>query len=122
MPQLTLLLGILTIAGQQAAEQIFGGIVKGAWMRYLALATTIGLAFAAKILAEDLGLPEYGWGQTAVVGVLAGLGSGVWHGVISARFPGANKATISGAVGKALLWPGRPVQGGRMIPPSPPSR
>jgi len=113
MVSLTLLLGILSVAGEQTAEQLFGGLLKAQWMRLIALLVTIGLACGTKVLAQDLRLPEYGWGQTIIIGVIAGLGSNIWHGFIKQYLPGANKGTMSGSLAETCRiiihsWPRPP--------------
>ncbi len=94
------LLAILTASGQQAAEQAFGAFFSGFWMRYLAIGTTVGLACALKVLAQYIGIPEYPWGATAVIGVLAGLGANAWHPLLDKLSGGklSNDNTLGGVV------------------------
>ena len=125
MNDIGVLLAILTVAGQQAAEHLFGGLFSGGFMRYVAIGTTVGLAFVLKILAPDLGIPEFGWVETAVIGVLAGLGSNVFHGILSSRAPGANKGTLVDGFRSLGTWLSRlapqPPPAPPPVPPVPPA-
>jgi hypothetical protein len=108
------LVGIST-AGEQVAENLWGGFVKGPIMRYLAIVTTIGIAYAAWAL--DVG-PLEGLSpiKVAVYGVFAGLGSNVIHSVFGAVLPGTRNATLSGAVAQVFQ------RQSDDVPPSPPRR
>lgn len=108
MEQLLLLSGFSAVFGERAAQQLFGGIMKGPRMQLLAVLTTIGMACAAKLLGSSVGLPEYTWAVTCVVGLLAGLFGTGWHDLLSKAVPGINRVnvgsmildTLKGAVGR----------------------
>ena len=111
--------GGLTLAGQQVAEHLFGGFVKGPWMKYLAILTTVGLAYAGWAL---------GWGPTAewdaakvgVMGFLAGLGTNVFDPLLKRFAPAAKEATLSKATAALFARPTAPP--GPPLPPTPSRR
>ena len=113
MQELAVFIPALSLAGQQVAEHLFGGLVKGAYMKYLAILTTVGLAYAGWAL---------GWGPIAswdavrvgVAGVLAGMGSNVLDAILGRAFPAAKEATLSKAAARVLFRPPGPP-----LPPSP---
>jgi hypothetical protein len=119
MPELgdiALFLPALSLAGQQVAEHLFGGFVKGPWMKYLAIVTTVGLAYAGWALGWG---PMVSWDpvQVGVAGVLAGMGSNVLDAVLGRLFPAAKDATLSKAAAQFMARPAAPP--GPPIPPSP---
>ena len=113
MQEIALFLTALSLAGQQAAEHLFSGLVKGAYMKYLAIATTVGVTYACWILGWG---PMATWGaaQVGVAGVLAGMGSNVLDAFLGRLFPAAKAATLSKAAARVLFRPPGPP-----IPPSP---
>ena len=111
--EIAIFIPALALAGQQVAEHLFGGFVKSTWMKYLAILSTVGLAYAAWVL--DWG-PMVGWdpARVGVAGVLAGMGSNVLDAFLGRLFPAAKAATLSKAAARVLFRPPGPP-----IPPSP---
>ena len=122
MGDIVLALGMLTLAGQQAAEHFFGGFIQGAWMRYVALATTIGIGCLAKFLELPFFPSEWSWPQIMALGFLAGMGANVFHALLPS---GANKATVSHLLANRMKHAveGTTVRPGAhpdLLPPQPP--
>lgn len=113
---IALFLPVLALAGQQVAEHLFGGLVHGAYMKYLAILTTVGLAYASWALGWGP-LAEWDAARVGVAGVLAGMGSNVLDGFLGRLFPAVKSATLSQAAAKFLSRPVVPP--GPPIPPSP---
>ena len=113
MQDIALFLPGLSLAGQQVAEHLFGGFVKGAYMKYLAIVTTVGVAYGCWALGWG---PMAGWGpaQVGVAGVLAGMGSNVLDAVLKQVFPAAKDATLSKSLAAFFARAAAP-------PPFPPS-
>ena len=99
MGNIAVILGMLTLAGQQAAQHLFGGYLHGSWMRYVAIGTTIGIAALCKTLALPFFPFDWPWVQVLALGLLAGLGANVFHALLP---KGANDTTVSHSIGKKL--------------------
>ena len=93
------LLLALSLIGQQVAENLFSPFVSGQWMRIVALAVCVGLTFGAQTLGLK-GLEGFSPLQVAVLGIAAGLGSNVIHGLLARFAPGSNVAPLAGILTK----------------------
>ena len=116
MQEIAIFLPALSLAGQQVAEHLFGGFIHGAYMKYLAILTTVGLCYASWALGWGPIL-EWDAGRVGILGVVAGLGSNILDAVMGLVIPKAKGSTISKAAAAFLSRPSAPP--GPPIPPSP---
>jgi hypothetical protein len=108
--------GALTLAGQQVAEHLFGGLIHGAQMKYLALLTTVAISYGVWALAWG---PIADWDaiRVGVLGVFAGMGTNVLDGLVKRYAPAAKDATLSKAAATFLAR--APASPRPPLPPSP---
>lgn len=98
MAQILVFLGAVIALSQQLAENLFGAYLKGAWMRVAGILVTTALTGLAWLVGREmadapqvlLDLGAYPFTFILVLGLAAGLLSGVWHSVLETFFPGAN--------------------------------
>jgi hypothetical protein len=86
-------LAALFLAGQQITENLLGPSVKGHWMRVAAIGITVGLTYLAWALEVE-GLKGLPGEKVAMLGVLAGLGSNVFHAVLKKVAPSNTAAPL----------------------------
>ena len=90
---------ILAAVSQQASEHMLGSFLQGYQMKFASLGMGVVTAFVFWVL--DLqGMAAYSYLSVAALGVLAGLGSNVVHGLIEKFTPAANAKPLLGVLAK----------------------
>ncbi len=88
--------------GQQVTEYLFGALLTGTPIRFVAIGVTVGLAFAFRLIGGAFFPVPLTIAQTAVVGALSGLGSNLVHVLLEHFGVKTDTGSLSGLLVKML--------------------
>ena len=91
---------VLSAASTQISEELFGAFISGPTMKLVSILVGIAVTFGIQTLSFYGALDNYDPLQTAVLGIVVGLGSSVVHALFEKIAPGYNKTTLGSIVKK----------------------
>jgi hypothetical protein len=106
--------------GARVAEELFGAYLKGTPMKLAAIGVTVGLTYGAWSLGLE-GMADLSLRTVGVLGVFAGLGSPVVHGLLVRFAPASLRSPVTGVLAR-LRNNGTAAPPTAPTPPTPPSR